>query len=317
MIRGGMTGIIVFFLTMTACPPPEPSGTSTTTSTPEKTTEMRAYDIRKASDEIKKNILPNNFLRCDEEEKEHWFAVYEKNGKKHLLEFVHYNNENSLIKEKLWKFEPEGILPRDMESDVTYQGYIVFVLFEPDKGQKNFLYRYNREKNRWDDSENFDAGTFSRYGLPAKIHVRKKKDTWEYSSGNQGWTTRFPFEKPKASCQLLKNKTSLQVSNILGPEIKPTPEDVSQNNIPCEKGYLNEGANLRSSPQLESDKKLEIWHKNSELEILSIVEGDAGKESPSTVWYKVKMIRGQCDHAPYCKKEGYIHSSVVSCGSEP
>ncbi len=314
----------VILLAILACQTPEHKETPVTSSTPEKTTEMGAYEIRKASDEIKKDILPNNFLSCgDGEEKEGWYGLFERNGEKQLFEFVHSHDVKSLYKEKLWRFEPEGILPRDILNSVTYQGYIVFALFDPENDQNNFLYKYDRKNSKWQDGENFEGNVLSKYGLPSKIHVRKKKGVWEFeSTQGSGWTTKFPFEKPKTSCQVLKSEKLLQSNNIqlLGPEATPSPspeEELSEDDMPCDgEGYLNEGANLRSAPRLGEDKKVEIWHKNSELEILSVIEGDAGKESDSTTWYKVKMLKGACDHPPYCRKEGYIHSSLVNCLSD-
>jgi hypothetical protein len=300
---------------------PPPSNNPTSTPIPEKRIEMSIGEIAKSKVDIEKNVLANYFLRCDESEKERWFALYENDGETYLFEFFHKTiYKDNKVGGILWRFVPEGILQKDkIGNEVVSQGNIEFVLFDDlDDSKKNFLYKYNKEKSLWEDSENFDSVTLSKYKLPLKIHTRKKRSNWEFELETNVWTTKFPFKKPKIHCVALKSKSSLREFNVrlFGVEKTPTPQSNVLNGTFCsknEEGYLNEGGKLRSSPKIDSNNEIEIWHKDSKLEIIAIVEGDIGKTSSSKLWYKVIMISGDCDNSPYCKKEGYIHSSVVTC----
>jgi hypothetical protein len=318
------------------------------TPTPEELRSMNSVERMNAIKEIQK-ILADNVLRCDDQNQEHWLALYEYKGKTNLFSFTHFTEyERQKVEEDLWKFVPEGIEQRFYDNGIIrHRGHIEFILFnDKDDNKKNSLYSYNQEKQQWNEIQNFDAGTLNSYNLPLKIHLRKyfkdgmktendQTGVWEFENSPNVWEARFPFKKPNVPCEILKNKKQTlrpyTIALFGKPDPSPNPSSTpadkpadrssfgTNEKSSCEvnsSGYLTITTNLRSSPSANNNEnKIDTWLKDTKVKIVSIVEGTARKDTGSNKWYKVQITESQCDRGDTCKRAGYFNSDSVACNN--
>jgi hypothetical protein len=99
------------------------------------------------------------------------------------------------------------------------------------------------------------------------------------------------------------------------------------NSVPCKTGDTGfiSGGNLRTSPNHSGNAEniLAVWDRGSKVKILEKTIGEPGTRTNNKVWYKIKVLSGDCSfdsRNAYTKTyscdledEGFMHSNLIDC----
>lgn len=119
-----------------------------------------------------------------------------------------------------------------------------------------------------------------------------------------------------ANAANMASNVASNMANMAGNMAKNTA--VAESNCQVgDTGSLNTGTNLRSTSYINDANVLSTWDLGGEAKILAITRGQARDKTDNDIWYKVRIISGNCDsnRQPDCRLryEGYINSDLIDC----